>query len=78
MNALETYTREIIKIFQQTTETIKAADSDKNLKESERYIIKLILQQVRSKLSDGIFDLSHLCQKHEEICDTLQSSTSRK
>lgn len=78
MNTLEIYTREMIKIFQQTTETIKAADSDKSLNESERYIIKLILQQVRSKLSDGIFDLSQLCQKYEEICDTLQSLTSRK
>lgn len=78
MNALEIYTREMIKIFQQITETINAADSDKNLNESERYIIKLILQQARSMLTDGIFDLSHLCQKYEEICDTLQSSTSRK
>ena len=77
MNAVETYTREMLKIFQQITETIKAAESDKSLNESERYIIKLILQQVRSKLADGIFDLSQLCKKYEEICDTLQSSILR-
>lgn len=78
MNAVEIYTREMLKIFQKITQTIKAAESDKILNESERYIIKLILQQVRSKLADGIFDLSQLCKNYEEICDTLQSSTSRK
>lgn len=77
MNALETYTLEMIKIFQQITETINAADSDKCLNESERYLLQLILRQVSRKLSDGIFDLSQICQKYEEICDTQRSSTSR-
>lgn len=78
MNAVEIYRREIVKIFRQVTQTSEAADSDENLQESERYVIKLILQQTRSKLAAGFFNLTQLCNKHEEICDTLQSSTSRK
>lgn len=78
MNAVEIYRREIVKIFRQVTEISDAADSDKNLKESERYAIKLILQQTRSKLAAGFFNLTQLCNKHEEICDTQQSSTLRK
>lgn len=78
MNPVEIYMREILKIFQQITEIIYAADSDKSLNESERYIIKLILHRVRSKAADGIFDLSKRCKKYEEICATLQSLTSRK
>lgn len=78
MIAVEIYTREMLKIFRQITETFKAADSDKNLKESELYAIKLILQETRSKLSSGIFHMFELCKKYEESCDTLQSSTSRK
>ena len=78
MNEVEIYMREILKIFQQITEIINAADSDKSLNESERYIIKLILHRVRSKAADGIFDLSQLSKKYEEICATLQSLTSRK
>lgn len=78
MNAVEIYRREIVKIFRQVTKITDAADSDKNLQEGERYVIKLILQQTRSKLAAGFFNLTQLCNKHEEICDTLQSSTSRK
>ena len=78
MNPVDIYMREILKIFQQITEIINAADSDKSLNESERYIIKLILHRVRSNAADGIFDLSKLCKKYEEICATLQSLTSRK
>lgn len=78
MNPVEIYMREILKIFQQITEIIYAADSDKSLNESERYTIKLILHRVRSKSADGIFDLSKLCKKYEEICATLRSLTSRK
>ena len=77
MNTLKIYTREIVKIFQQITEIIKSAETDKSLNESQRYIVRAILQQTRRKLADGIFDLSQLCQKYEEICDTLQSSMSR-
>lgn len=78
MNTVEIYRREIVKIFNQITETADAAESDANLQESERYVIKLILQQARTKLAAGFFSLGKLCNKHEEICDTLQSSTSRK
>lgn len=78
MNPVEIYMREILKIFQQITEIINAADSDKSLNESERYIIKLILHRVRSNAADGIFYLSKLCKIYEEICATLQSLTSRK
>lgn len=78
VNAVEIYMRETLKIFQQITEIINSADSDKSLNESERYIIKLILHRVRSKAADGIFDLSKFCKKYEEICATLQSLTSRK
>lgn len=72
MNAVEIYRREIVKIFNQVSETAQAAESDANLQESERYVIKLILQQARSKLAAGFFNLTQLCKKHEEICDTLQ------
>lgn len=78
MNAFEIYTREMIKIFQQITETINAADTDKSLTESERELIKLKLLRARSKLTDGIFDLSKLCSKYKETCVTLLSLTSRK
>lgn len=78
VNAVEIYRREIVKIFRQVTQTTEAAEHDENLKESERYVIKLMLQQTRSKLAAAFFSLTQLCNKHEEICDTLQSSTSRK
>lgn len=78
MNPVEIYRREIVKIFRQATKTSEAADSDENLQEDERYVIKWILQETRSKLAAGFFNLTQLCNKHEEKCDTLQSSTSRK
>lgn len=77
MNTVEIYRREIVKIFNQVTRTADAAESDANLQESERYVIKLILQQARSKLAAGFFNLTQLC-KNEQTCDTQQSSTSRK
>lgn len=78
MNTVEIYRRQIVKIFNQVSETAQAAETDANLKEGERYAIKLILQQTRSKLAAGFFNLTQLCNKHDETCDTQQSSTSRK
>lgn len=78
MNVVEIYTREAVKIFMEITELRKAAETDKTLQESERKIIKTILQLTRTKLAVGICDLTQLSTKHEEICDTQQSSTSRK
>lgn len=78
MNAVEIYRREIVKIFRQVTETTDAADSDKNLSDGERYVIKMILQQTRSKLAAGFFSLTQLCNQNDEICDTLQPSMSQK
>lgn len=78
VNAVEIYRREIVKIFRQVTKITDAAETDKNLQEGERYVIKLILQQTRSKLAAGFFNLTQLSTKHEEICDTQQSSTLRK
>lgn len=77
MNAVEIYTLEVQDLFQKATQIIKAADAEKSLNESERHIIKLMLHQVRSKLADVIFDLTHLCENYDEICDTLQLSMSR-
>lgn len=78
MNVVEIYTREAVKIFMEITELRKAAETDKTLQESERKIIKTILQLTRTKLAVGICDLTQLSTKHEKICDTQQSSTSRK
>lgn len=78
MNALEIYTREMIKIFQQITETTNAADTDKNLNNAERVFIKLKLLRARTKLAEGIFELSKRCSKYKETCGILQSLTSRK
>lgn len=76
MNAVEIYRREILKIFRQFTEMTDAADSDKNLSEVERRVIKMVLQQIRSKLAVGFIHLTKLCKDDEicdeEICDTLQ------
>lgn len=78
MNAVEIYTREAVKIFMEITELRKAAETDKTLQESERNIIRSTLHLIRSILADGICELTQLSTKHEEICDTQQSSTSRK
>ena len=78
MNPVEIYTREAVKIFMEITDLRKAAENDKTLQESERNIIKLILQLIRTRLAAGICDLTQLSTKHEEKCDTQQSSTSRK
>lgn len=73
MNPVEIYMREIVKLFRQATKITDAAETDKNLQEVERYVIKWILQETRSKLAAGFFNLTQLCNKHEETCDTLQS-----
>lgn len=78
MNAVEIYTREAVKIFMEITELRKAAETDKTLQESERNIIKSTLQLIRTRLADGICDLTQLSTKHDEKCDTQQSLTSRK
>lgn len=78
VNAVEIYTREAVKIFMEITELRKAAETDKTLQESERNIIKSTLQLIRTRLAVGICDLTQFSTKHEEICDTQQSSTSRK
>lgn len=78
MNQVEIYKREAIKIFQQITETMKAAEADKTLQDFERHGVILALQSSRTMLVDSIFEMVQLCEKQEKGCDTQQSLTSQK
>ena len=72
MNQVENYTRELARIFLLISDMIKAADSDKMLRESERHDIKLFLQASRTMLAESVFNPIKLCLKHDEECDTRQ------
>lgn len=78
MSQVEIYALETVKIFQQISNTIEAAETDKNLLETERNEIKSFLQASKNKLAGSIIGLILLSQKHEEECVTQQSSTSQK